>query len=267
MKSINLNLLSVIAVVIFSTAVFAQQGATKTVKKNNDSTTMTATITTEKLDADVNSSDDADDDETKEANKIVSKYVNYLEEYRLGPNDIISIEVFNQCPDYCRMNILVPPTAVITYPLIREGIRVAGKTTVEIQDEITKEYDEYIIDPKVMVTLVKAGSARFSVMGKVNMPAIHVMDRRISIADAILEAGGVAKDANKKKVVLARMNDSGYMKQEVINLEDIEKGKAPMVFLEPGDQVFVPGKKFTWDKVFGVVQQASVARILFGSPF
>ncbi|MCB1024830.1 MAG: polysaccharide biosynthesis/export family protein, partial [Acidobacteria bacterium] len=65
------------------------------------------------------------DDETE---TVVGQYRNYLSEYRMGPNDIISIEVFGQCPDYCRTDVTVNPTARISYPLIREGIFVGGKT-------------------------------------------------------------------------------------------------------------------------------------------
>ncbi len=42
---------------------------------------------------------------------VLPYYNNYLSEYRLGPNDVISVEVFGQCPDYCKENITVPPTA------------------------------------------------------------------------------------------------------------------------------------------------------------
>ncbi len=222
--------------------------------------TMSVTTSVEKL-------SDEDKEVKDEADKIVNTYVNYLQEYRLGPNDVISVEVFNHCPRYCQKNVIIPPTANISYPLIREGVNVGGKTTFEVQDIITKELDEYIIDPKVSVTLVKAGSAKYSVMGKVAAPAIRIMDRRIGIFEAINESGGVVKDANKKKVILSRMNANGYYERQEINLEAIEKGKAPVIYLKPGDQVFVPGKRFTFEKVMGIIQQASVARILFGSPF
>ena len=115
----------------------------------------------------------------KEAKKAVAYYSNYLEEYRLGPNDIISVEVFGQCPDYCKLDATVPPTARLSYPLISEGVFVGGKTAQEVADEITKKLDEYIIDPKVSVTLVKPGSAVYSVLGGVNTPGVRIMDRRV----------------------------------------------------------------------------------------
>ena len=209
------------------------------------------------------------DDEASEEKQVLSFYNNYLKEYRLGANDVISVEVFGQCPDYCILNKTVPPTARISYPLIRDGIFVGGKTVEEVAAEITKQLDEYIIDPKVSVTLEKAMSARYSVMGKVNNPGIRVMDRKVSLYEAINEAGGIAKDGEQKKVAILRFNEMGTLSRQDVDLTLIEKGKAPMIFLNPGDQVLVPKKGFSlsFNTVFDVLQKASIVRLLFGSPF
>ncbi|HEX8636855.1 MAG TPA: polysaccharide biosynthesis/export family protein, partial [Pyrinomonadaceae bacterium] len=123
----------------------------------------------------------ADAPANPEEAEILPFYNNYLNEYRLGPNDVITVEVFGQCPDYCKTGITVPPTARISYPLIREGVMVGGKTVEQIADEITKKLDEYIIEPKVTVTLDKAMSARYSVLGKVAAPGVRVLDRKVSV--------------------------------------------------------------------------------------
>lgn len=205
-------------------------------------------------------------EETPEAKEVYAYYNNYLTEYRLGPNDVISIEVFGQCPDYCKQNITIPPTARISYPLIREGVLVAGKTVQEVAAEITKKLDEYIIDPKVSVNLDKAMSIRYSVMGKVNTPGVRVLDRKISVYEAIIDAGGVAKDGDKSKTVVVSYSKDGKLTRRVIDMRQVEAGKAEMVYLNPGDQVFVPGKGFSIEKVFDYLGRASAARMLFGSP-
>ena len=203
---------------------------------------------------------------TPEAAEILPYYANYLKEYRLGPSDQISVEVFGQCPDYCKTGITVPPTARISYPLIREGVLVAGKTVEQVAEEITKKLDEYIIDPKVTVTLDKAMSIRYSVMGKVGAPGVRVMDRKISVYEAIIDAGGVAKGGDRKKAFIISYNPQGRLSKRVVSLADMESGKAEMVFLNAGDQVFVPGKGFSIDTVFEVLGRASAVRLLFGSP-
>ena len=206
-------------------------------------------------------------DDSPEAQAIVPVYANYLSEYRLGPNDVISVEVFGQCPDYCKTGITVPPTARISYPLVREGVMVGGKTVTQVADEITKKLDEYIIDPVVTVTLEKAMSARYSVLGKVVSPGVRVLDRKVSVYEAVVESGGVAKGGDKKKVVIYSYNGQGKVTSRLINLADIERGKGEMVFLNPGDQVFVSGKGFTLEKVFDILAKLSMARYMVGSPF
>lgn len=213
------------------------------------------------------SDDKTADQKTEEAATVLPYYNNYLREYRLGPNDIITVEVFGQCPDYCKTGITVPPTARISYPLIREGILVGGKTVEEVADEITKKLDEYIIEPKVTVTLDKAMSVRYSVMGKVNQPGIRIMDRKVSLYEAIIEAGGISKDGDRKKVAIISYDAQGRLTRKDVNLSELEGGKIPMIFLNPGDQVFVGGKGFTFSKLLDVLGKASAVRLLFGSPF
>lgn len=199
--------------------------------------------------------------------EILPYYNNYLREYRLGPSDVISVEVFGQCPEYCIVSKTIPPNAKITYPLIREGVLVAGKTVEEVAAEITKKLDEFIIDPKVAVTLEKAMSTRYSVMGNVATPGVRVMDRKVSVYEAILDSGGVTKNANKDKVYVVSYTRDGRLERKQVSLAKMEAGKAEMVFLNPGDQVFVAGKGFTIEKFFDVLGKASAARLLFGSPF
>ena len=119
---------------------------------DNDAATAKAPDVT----ADPSSTPATDGDNKAIEGEILPYYQNYLKEYRLGPSDQISIEVFGQCPDYCKKGITIPPNARISYPLIRDGILVAGRTVEEIAAEITKQLNEYIIDPKVTVTAENA---------------------------------------------------------------------------------------------------------------
>lgn len=229
------------------------------------------TVDATKKDTQTPTTETKSDDKTlsPEEAVVLPVYTNYLTEYRLGPNDVISVEVFGQCPDYCKDGITVPPTAKVSYPLIREGVFVGGKTIEQVQDEITKKLDEYIIEPKVTVTLVKAMSARYSVLGKVATPGVRVMDRKVSLYEAIVESGGVLKDGDKKRVTLYRLDAQGKLAPQTVNLVEMERGKAEMIYLNPGDQVFVPdaGFKLNVSTIFKILEKASLARLLFGSPF
>lgn len=238
----------------------------KTEKKSseNNQTNRVVATTPEKKD-DVNSSQSAiEEAEIKEA--IVSQYTNYLSRYELGPEDIISVQVFGQ-PNYSKAGITIPPTATIQYPLIPGGIFVGGKTLDQIEKEIAKKLDEYIIDPQVTVTLEKVGSAQFAVLGKVGAPGVRLMTRRYSVYDAIVESGGLTPGADKKRITLLRRTAQGSYLSSNVKLDEMIAGKIPMEYLTPGDQLVIPEKKWSLSKILEVVNKASAFRVLFGSPF
>lgn len=198
---------------------------------------------------------------------VVPYYNNFLKDYRLGPEDVISVEVFNQ-PRYSKTGITIPPDGRISYYLIPEGVVVVGKTTRQVQEEITKRLDEYIIDPQVTVSLEKAMSARYSVLGDVGTPGVKIMTRRLSVYEAIAEAGGVLNTGDKKKVVILRRKADGNLFAIPVNLSAIERGQAKeMAYLSPGDQVVVPGNRLKGiQQLLQFVPILSFGRI-FGLPF
>ncbi len=201
-----------------------------------------------------------EDDSDVEA--VTNYYVNYLTEYRLGPEDVISVQVFGQCPDYCESEITVPPTALISYPLIREGIFVGGKTIDQVTDEITKKLDEFIIEPKVTISLKKVGSARYSVVGKVENQGMRLMTRKVSVFDAIAESGGIKKEGDKKRAVILRPNAENRLVPILIDLKAIEEGKVEMAYLNPGDQVVIGKEGFSLNTILDAVGKFSLLRIL-----
>lgn len=203
---------------------------------------------------------------SEEEAALLPYYNNYLREYHLGPEDVISVEVFGE-PNYSKTGIVIPPTARIAYPLISGGVFVGGKTTEQVAAELKKRLDEYIIDPQVTVTLDRVGSARFGVLGKVGTPGFKVMSRRYNLYEAITEAGGVAKDGDAKRVVLLRMTPQGGFSQTIVDLTRVTKGEVQVPYLLPGDQLIVPEKRWSVSKILDAVGKASAVRILFGSPF
>jgi polysaccharide export outer membrane protein len=196
---------------------------------------------------------------------VVPYYNNFFHTYRLGPEDVISVQVFGQ-DRYSRGGITVPPSGRISLALIQGGIFVNGKTVDEVAKMIEKKYDEYIIDPQVTVSLDKAASYRYSIIGDVAQPGIRLMSRRLTVTEAIAEAGGVLPTGSKSGVVVLRRQADGMLQQIAVNVSQIYKGKAPdTTYLVPGDQVFVPGNKFkTMQKIMGLTPILSFARIFTG---
>ena len=201
---------------------------------------------------------------SEEADSELPYYNNFLTSYKLGPEDVISVSVFG-LDKWSRPNITIPPDGRIDYYMIRGGLHVAGKTRQQVEDEIAKHLDEFIIDPKVTVTLEKAMSARYAVIGDVAQPGIRPMTRRLSVYEAVSEAGGVLP-TGKSQVIVLHWNADRMLQQTTIDLAAIRKGKSPdNYFLRPGDQVFVPGNR--WKRVESIIKLApiiSFARIFTG---
>jgi polysaccharide export outer membrane protein len=196
---------------------------------------------------------------------IVPYYNNFFNTYRLGPEDIISVSVFGQ-DRYSRSGITIPPSGRISLTLIPGGIFVNGKTVDEVAELIKKRYDEYIIDPQVDVSLDKASSYRYSVIGDVAQPGIRLMSRRLTVTEALGEAGGVLQTGDRSRVVVLRRQADGNLKPIPVNVSAIYKGRVPdMTYLVPGDQVIVPGNKMkSLQKIMSFFPILSFARIFTG---
>lgn len=198
--------------------------------------------------------EDLEDAEIKKA--IVQPYVNYLSKYELGPKDVISIEVFGQCDKGLCKQFPIPPTAIINFPFIPGGLFVGGKTTEQVSKEIQKKLDEYIIEPQVTVNLLQVESAEFAILGKVGAPGVRKMTRRYTVYEAITESGGLLPDADKKRITLLRLTPMGGYTTTTLKLDEMIAGKVAMIALEPGDQIIIPEKKWSWSKVLTYVNMA-----------
>ena len=204
-------------------------------------------------------------DPSSEEAAIVQNYNNFFTTYRLGPEDVISVTVFGQ-DRYSKQGIKIPPSGRISLALIPDGIFVNGKTVDHVAELIKKRYDEYIIDPQVSVSLDQAGSYRYSVVGDVGQPGIRLMTRRLSVSEAIAEAGGVLQTGNRKKIVVLRKQANGSLAQIPVNLSAIYSGQAPdSIYLVPGDQVIVPGNTLKkLQTIMGFTQVLTFARLFTG---
>ena len=201
-------------------------------------------------------------DEKSEAAEINRYYNNFFKTYRIGPEDVISVEVFNQ-ERYSKRGITVPPSGRIALALIPGGVFVNGKTVDEVAEIIRKSYDEYIINPQVTVSLEKASSYRYSIIGDVGQPGVRLMSHRMTVTEALAEAGGVLSTGDKSRVFILRRQETGFRDPIQVNVSAIYKGKAAdNVYLDPGDQIVFPGNKMTKVReLLGMTSVLGFARI------
>src|SRR5262245_59479425 len=133
-------------------------------------------------------------------------YQEFYDTYRLAPTDEIAIRVTGQ-PDYTLERVKVSPTGLVYHPLLGD-LEVAGLTVPQLIDRLTKDLGEYLINPKVSVSLIEANSAKIGVLGDVVHPGILVMSRPTNVLEAIDASGGFTDTGSKSGVtVLRQMRD------------------------------------------------------------
>jgi polysaccharide export outer membrane protein len=158
--------------------------------------------------------------------------------YRVGPEDVLDISVWRE--DALKKEVLVRPDGGMSYPLIGE-VHAAGKTVLEIRDEIAKRLERFIPEPAVSVSIVKIGSQRIYVIGKVNKPGEFPVGRYIDVLQALSMAGGLTPFADANEIRVMRRDGE---KQVVLPFEygRVVRGQKleQNVQLRAGDVVVVP---------------------------
>ncbi|HEY9435773.1 MAG TPA: polysaccharide biosynthesis/export family protein [Blastocatellia bacterium] len=177
-------------------------------------------------------------------------YREFYDTYRLGPADEIAIRVTAQ-PDYTVERVKVSPTGSVYHPLLGD-LEVAGMTIPRLTKRLTEDLGEYLINPKVSVSLLEANSAKIGVLGDVLHPGILIMNKPMNVLEAITASGGVADSGDKSGVIVLRQTRDGRAQTFKVNVKRILEGKAGAeenVSLQAGDTVIVNGntkKKMTY---------------------
>ncbi len=169
-------------------------------------------------------------------------YQGFYETYRLGPSDEIAIRVTGQ-PDYTLERVKVSPTGGAYHPLLGD-LEVAGLTVPQLIDRLTKDLSEYLINPKVSVTLLEANSAKIGMLGDIARPGILVMNRPMNVLEAIITSGGITDTGRKSDVTVLRQTSGAYSQKLTVNVKHILEGKArpeENIALQAGDIVLVHG--------------------------
>ena len=169
-------------------------------------------------------------------------YRDFYNTYRLGPADQVAIHVLGQ-PEYSLENTKVSPVGRIFHPLIGE-VDAGGLTVDQLTSRLADKFREYVVDPRVLVSLLEARSVKIGVLGEVVRPGILVMSEPMTVLDAISASGGFSVYGNKSAVTLLRQQRDGRLRTLKVNVKQILEGKAnpeANLTLQAGDTLIVHG--------------------------
>ncbi|MGH7929751.1 MAG: polysaccharide biosynthesis/export family protein [Candidatus Binatia bacterium] len=169
-------------------------------------------------------------------------------DYRLGPDDLLQITIYNIPEQEARVTprsttLRVSQDGMIVVPLLGQ-MEVRGKTTGDLERELNQRYAKFIRNPQVGV-LVMEFRQRVSVMGAVQKPGVFDLTGPRSVVDALALAGGVTERAGNQ-VHVYRHDANGGRQSIVMDLTMLANGGTNLstdklnFSLQAGDVVNVP---------------------------
>lgn len=159
-------------------------------------------------------------------------------EYRIAPPDVLSITVRPE-PEISRQ-VVVRPDGHISFDLIGD-LEVAGKTVSQVQADVARNIQQFIVHPDVTVVLVASNSRRFFVFGEVLRPGAYPLVGDVRAAEALARAGGGTRLAALNSGRLLRPEAETPTAYEVRFGDIILRGDGTTNHaLQPGDVIYVP---------------------------
>lgn len=141
-------------------------------------------------------------------------------EYRLAAGDKISIQVFDE--DDLTMESRIGDSGVMNYSYLG-SVGVAGKTTVELEKEITALLKNgYLVNPSVNITITEYRP--FFIDGEVKSPGDYPYQPGLTLDKAISLAGGLTDRASTRKMYLIKASDTDKKSVKVKMKQRIQPG-------------------------------------------
>jgi polysaccharide export outer membrane protein len=157
----------------------------------------------------------------------------------IGNDDLLAIDVWQE-PEASR-SLPVRSDGRISLPLVGE-VQAAGRTPLQLEQEIADKLQAYIKDPEVTVMVQQINSEKYNIIGQVAKPGSYSVTLTTTVLDAIANAGGLRDFAKKKGIYILRRGSTGGETRIPFNYKDVIKGKHPEqnIKLQPNDTVVVP---------------------------
>jgi polysaccharide export outer membrane protein len=165
--------------------------------------------------------------------------------YRINPGDELEIHVWRE--EQLQRVVKILPDGTFSYPLVGV-IKAAGKTSVEVEKEITAGLVSQYFDgkvPNVTVSVRNPSGLQFSVIGKVKSTGTFTPGRYVTLLEALSFAGGTDEFANLDNIVVVRKTAGGLVMIKA-KLADILRNRSVdaetaknILMIESGDTIIV----------------------------
>ena len=161
------------------------------------------------------------------------------DDYRIGAGDVLDINVWKEADASVR-GAVVRPDGKISMPLLKE-VEVLGLTPVQLEKLITDGLSSLINSPDVTIVVTGINSKKIYVTGKVRKEGPIPYTYRMTVMQALSEAGGLTDYAKKNRIYVLR-NEDGKEFRLPFDFNAVLKGQRMElnIPLVPSDVIVVP---------------------------
>jgi polysaccharide export outer membrane protein len=164
--------------------------------------------------------------------------------YRLTPNDLIYIKVFQE--DDLNSTLRISEDGTIIFPLIG-GVKIGGLTVQAATKSIRDLLDaRFLVNPQITLTVLGYANRNVTVLGQVQKPGSYSLRDQgsIDLMQAVGLAGGFTRLANMSKITVKR-TVNGREQVQVLDGKRMagDSGTVPFAVL-PGDTITVAERIF-----------------------
>jgi polysaccharide export outer membrane protein len=134
------------------------------------------------------------------------------EDYRIGPNDVIDVQIEN-APEMSR-SFRVTAAGTFLMPYVGR-IAAVKKTTEELAQFIAEKLrGDYLKDPKVTVSVKEYNSRSFFVQGSVRSPGVYQIEGKPSMLELLTLAGGLSEHHGANAFIIRRIKNAAQKDPE-----------------------------------------------------
>ena len=189
-----------------------------------------------------------------------------LYDAKIMPKDILQIQVFSMTPEASDpFNLLkgfsastsstsdTNQNSVFKYLVSNDGtivmpiiglVKVGGLSKNEAEQLIKGKIQPYLAENENVVVHVRMMNYKYAILGGVKSPGLYTtQNEKVSILEAIAQAGDLTTFAYRDRIFLIRENAEGQKEYHQLNLNDANIISSPYYYLQQNDVIYVELRK------------------------
>ena len=140
---------------------------------------------------------------------------------------------------------MIRPDGKISLLMVGE-VEAQNRTPDELQKELIKLYEPKLNEPEINVVVSSLANNRVYIGGEVSTPGLILIQGKLTLLSAIMQAGGFLQASAKKSSVVVVRQQAGKQFARTVDLSDALKGtETEPFYLQPYDTVYVPRTAIT----------------------